>query len=138
MTESATSTTEWLTRRRRYKRLMYGSLLVGILGLLVGAFVDQFIAGVFVYWAGFFGMLAVWRLSPVDLYDERDTALERKASGYTLNVFAFVLVLGAPGGLVLEYGGVVGLPASFHGAVWALIAVFVVFGVTYTALQQRG
>ena len=137
MTEHTTSATKRLSTRRRYKRLMYGALFVGILGLFVGVLVDQFVAGVVVYWAGFFGMLAVWKLSPIDLYDERDTAIERKASGYTLNVLAFVLVVGAPGGIVLERGGVVELPAAFDGAMWTLVAVFVLFGVTYTALRRR-
>jgi uncharacterized membrane protein len=135
MTEHASSTTRRLSRRRRYKLLMYGSLTAGIVGLFVGISFGRFAAGVLVYWAGFFGMLAVWLLSPVTLYDERDTAIERRASDYTLGVFAFVLVLGAPGGLVLEHGGVVDLPGAFHGAVWALVAVYVVFGVIYTVLR---
>lgn len=137
MTETTTSTTDWLRKRRRYKRLMYSSLAVGIGGLLVGSYLDQFLAGVIVYWAGFFGMFAVWQFSPVTLYDERDTAIERKASDYTLGVFAFVLVLGAPGGIALEESGVVTLPAAFSGAMWALVAVYVVFGVIYTLLRQR-
>lgn len=116
---------------------MYGSLLIGILGLFVGIRFEQFVLGVLVYWAGFFGMLGVWYFSPVTLYDERDTAIERKASDYTLGVFAFVLVLGAPGGAVLEAGGFVTLPDAFHGAVWVLVAVYVVFGVIYTALRHR-
>ncbi|WP_255170547.1 hypothetical protein [Natrononativus amylolyticus] len=137
MTEHTRSTANRLTQRRRHKGLMYGSLAVGILGLLVGVFLEQFVAGVLVYWAGFFGMIAVWLFSPVTLYDERDTAIERKASDYTLGVFAFVLVLGAPGGLVLEDGGVLTLPDAFYGAMWTLVALFAVFGVIYTALRNR-
>jgi len=138
MTESATSTTDWLTKRRRYKRLMYGSLWVGIIGLLVGTYLDQYLAGVVVYWAGFFGMIGVWQFSPVALYDERDTAIEQKASDYTLGVFAFVLVLGGPGGIALEEGGILTLPPAFGGAMWALVAVYAIFGVIYTLLRRRG
>ncbi len=137
MTESATSRTDWLIKRRQYKRLMYGSLAVGIIGLFVGSYLDRFLGGVVVYWAGFFGMLAVWKFSPVTLYDERDTAIERKASDYTLGVFAFVLVLGAPGGVALEESGVATLPSAFSGAMWALVAVYAVFGVIYTVLRRR-
>ncbi|WP_331235961.1 DUF2178 domain-containing protein [Natronorarus salvus] len=137
MTDHAAPTTEPLARRRRHRRLIYGSLAVGILGLLVGIRLEQFLAGVLVYWAGFAGMLGVWWFSPVRLYDERETAIERRASDYTLGVFAFALVIGAPGGLVLEDGGVLTLPPSFHGSVWALVAVYTVFGVIYTVLRRR-
>ena len=116
---------------------MFGCLAVGIAGLLVGSYLDQYLVGVLIYWAGFFGMLGVWQFSPVTLYDERDTAIERKASDYTLGVFAFVLVLGAPGGIALEEGGVLTLPAAFDGAMWSLVAVYAVFGVIYTALRHR-
>lgn len=137
MPEHTSSATEPFSKRRRYRHLMYGSLLVGILGLLVGAYLNQFVLGVLVYWTGFFGMLGIWQFSPVTLYDERDTAIERKASDYTLGVFAFVLVLGAPGGLVLEHSGIVSLPDAFHGAMWALVAIYTVFGVIYIALRYR-
>lgn len=137
MTEPTPSTAAWLDRRRRYKQLMYGSLIVGIVGLFVGSVVDQFLAGVVVYWAGFVGMIGVWQFSPVDLYDERDTAIERKASDYTLGVFAFVLVVGAPGGIALEESGMLTLPPEFGGAMWALVAVYAVFGVIYTVFRRR-
>jgi len=137
MTEHTASTADWLRRRRRYKRLMYGSLAAGIIGLFVGSYLDRFLAGVIVYWAGFFGMIGIWQFSPVTLYDERDTAIERKASDYTLGVFAFVLVIGAPGGIALEEGGVLTLSPAFGGAMWALVAVYAVFGANYTALRRR-
>ena len=137
MTESTSSTVAWLDRRRRYKQLMYGSLAVGMVGIFVGTYLDQFVAGVVVYWAGFVGMLAVWQLSPVTLYDERETAIERKAGDYTMTVFAFVLVGGAPGGIALEESGVLTLPPEFSGAMWTLVAVYAVFGVIYTVLRHR-
>lgn len=137
MTEITYSPEQRIERRRRYKRLMLGSLAVGILGLVAGSYLDQYLIGVLIYWAGFFGMLGVWQFSPVTLYDERDTVLERKASDYTLGVFAFVLVLGAPGGIALEEAGLLTLPAAFGGAMWALVAVYAVFGVIYTLLRRR-
>lgn len=137
MNEHETLATERLSRRKRYTRLMNGSLIGGILALLIGSYLDQFLAGVLLYWAGLFGMIAVWRLSPVTLYDERDIAIERAASDYTLGVFAFVFVLGAPGGIALEAGGFIELPAAFGGAMWTLFAVYVVFGVVYIALRRR-
>lgn len=117
---------------------MYGSLAIGIAGLLVGTYLDQYLAGVLVYWAGFFGMIGIWQLSPVTLYDERDAKIERKASDYTLGVFAFVLVIGAPGSIALQEGGFLTLPPAFDGAMWTLVAVYAVFGVIYTLLRIRG
>ena len=137
MTETIHSPEYRIERRRRYKRLGFVSLAVGIAGLLAGLYLGQHLIGVLIYWAGFFAMLGVWRFSPVQLWDERDTAIERKASDYTLGVFAFVLVLGAPGGIVLEEGGVLTLPAAFDGAMWTLVAIFTVFGVIYTALRHQ-
>ncbi|ADJ17008.1 hypothetical protein C497_06594 [Halalkalicoccus jeotgali B3] len=125
-----------LSQRQQYQHLMYGLLVAGILGLLIGVYFNQFVAGVLLYWVGFFGMLSVWQLSPVLLYDERDIAIERKASDWTLSIFAFVLVLGAPSGLILEHGGVLTLPNAFHGAMWVLVTVYIVFGVIYTILRQ--
>ena len=137
MTETTHTAKTRIERRQRYKRLMFGCLAIGIAGLLLGSYLDQYLVGVLIYWAGFFGMLGVWQFSPVTLYDERDTAIERKASDYTLGVFAFVLVLGAPGGVALEEASVLTLPAAFGGAMWALVAVYVVFGVIYTVLRRQ-
>ncbi|ELZ39178.1 hypothetical protein C472_05352 [Halorubrum tebenquichense DSM 14210] len=116
---------------------MVGLLIGGILALWIGIYFDRFLVGVLFYWGGFFGMLAVWRLSSVTLYDERDTAIERKASDYTITIFGFVFVLGAPGGIALEESGLVELPAAFGGAMWTLFAIYVVFGVVYTVLRRR-
>ncbi len=137
MTETSHPVQHRIARRRRHKRLMFGCLIVGIAGLTIGTYVDQYLLGVLIYWSGFFGMLGVWQFSPVTLYDERDTAIERKASDYTLGVFAFILVLGAPGGITLEASGVLALPEAFDGAMWTLVAVFTVFGVIYTVLRFR-
>lgn len=137
MSELASTDSSVLTKRTQYKRLMYGSLLVGILGFSLGVFFDQYIAGVIVYWAGFFGMLGIWVWSPVSLFDERDMSLSRQASDYTLSLFAIILVLGAPAGRVLEQAGYASLPGLFHGAVWTLVAVYAVFGVLYIGLRLR-
>lgn len=137
MTETSTPATNRFSTRKRYKRLSIASLLVGIVGLLVGSFLDQVVAGVLVYWAGFVGMIVAWRVSPVELYDERDTAIERRASDLTLSVFAIVFVAAAPGGVALEAAGVVELPPEFGGAMWTLFAIYVTFGVVYTYLTRQ-
>jgi len=137
MTETPTAANQRLDRRKRHKRLMYGSLLVGLIGIVAGALIGQYLAGVLIYWAGFFGMLAIWQVSPVTLYDERDTELERKASDYTLSVLAITGVLAIPGLVLLESEGILTLPAAFDGAVLVFVGIFAVFAVIYTALRLR-
>ncbi|QWC19914.1 DUF2178 domain-containing protein [Halorubrum sp. 2020YC2] len=128
MSEHTTSATTRPSTRKRYKRIAYGLLGAGILALWVGIAVDRFVLGVALYWAGGLGMGLVQRFSPVELYDERDGTISRKASENTMNGFAYVFVLGAPSGLALEESGLVTLPGEFYGAMWTLFAVFVVYG----------
>ncbi|RLM52246.1 DUF2178 domain-containing protein [Halorubrum sp. Atlit-28R] len=130
MSEHTASATTRPSTRKRYKRIAYGLLGAGILALWIGIAVDRFVLGVALYWAGGLGMGLVQRFSPVELYDERDNAIERKASQNTLNVFAYLFVLGAPGGLALHESGVVTLSGEFYGAMLTLFGVYVVFGVS--------
>ena len=137
MSEHTTPATTRPSTRKRYKRIAYGLLGVGIAALFVAIAVDRFVLGVALYWAGGIGMGLVQRFSPVDLYDERDTTIERRASQTTMNVFAYVFVLGAPGGLVLEESGFVELPGAFHGAMWTLFAIYVAFGASVLYYKRR-
>jgi hypothetical protein len=54
-----------------------------------------------------------------------------------MNVFAYVFVLGTPGGLALQESGLVTLPGEFYGAMLTLFAVFVVFGVSHLYYKRR-
>ncbi|GAA0718923.1 putative membrane protein [Halorubrum trapanicum] len=137
MSEHTTSATTRPSTRKRYKRVAYALLGAGILALWIGIALDRFVLGVALYWAGGIGMGLVQRFSPVELYDERDTTIERKASQNTVNVFAYVFILGTPGGLALEESGVVTLPGEFYGATWTLFAVFVVFGASVLYHKYR-
>jgi uncharacterized membrane protein len=137
MSEHTASATTRPSSRKRYKRIAYGLLGAGIAALFVAIALDRFVLGVACYWAGGIGMGLVQRFSPVELYDERDTTIDRKASQVTLNVFAYVFVLGLPGGLVLAETGVVTLPGWFHGATWTLFAIYVAYGVAVAYHKYR-
>ncbi|ELZ36095.1 hypothetical protein C471_14837 [Halorubrum saccharovorum DSM 1137] len=137
MSERTTPATTRPSTRKRYKRIAYALLGAGIAALFVAVALDRFVLGVALYWAGGLGMGLVQRFSPVDLYDERDTTIERKASESTMNVFAYVFILGAPGGLVLEESGIVTLPGEFYGAMWTLFAVSAVFGAFVLYYKYR-
>jgi len=137
MSEHTAPATTRPSTRKRYKRIAYGLLGAGILALWIAIALDRFVIGVVLYWTGGTGMGLVQRFSPVDLYDERDTTIERKASRNTMDVFAYVFVLGAPGGLVLEEAGIVALPGEFYGAMWTLFAIYVVFGASVIYHKYR-
>jgi len=137
MSEHTTPATTRPSTRKRYKRIAYGLLGVGIAALLIGTAIDRFVIGVFLYWAGGIGMGLVQRYSPVDLYDERDDTIERKASQNTMQVFAYVFILGAPGGLVLEESGILTLPGEFYGAMWTLFSLSAVFGAFVLYYKYR-
>ncbi|CDK39828.1 hypothetical protein DM2_1055 [Halorubrum sp. DM2] len=137
MSEHTTPATTRPSTRKRYKRIAYGLLGVGILALWIAIALDRFVLGVALYWAGGIGMGLVQRFSPVDLYDERDTTIEREAGHYTMKVFAYVFVLGAPGGLVLEESGIVTLPGEFYGSMWTLFALFVAYGAFVIYYKYR-
>jgi len=137
MSEHGTPATTRPSTRKRYKRIAYALLGAGIAALFVASALDRFVLGVALYWAGGVGMGLVQRFSPVTLYDERDNTIERRASQTTLNLFAYVFVLGTPGGLVLAETGYLDLPGEFYGATWTLFAVFVVFGVALLYYKRR-
>ncbi|QAU12504.1 DUF2178 domain-containing protein [Halorubrum sp. BOL3-1] len=129
MSEHNASATMRPSTRKRYKRIAYGVLGAGILALWIAIALDRFVLGVALYWAGGIGMGLVQRFSPVELYDERDTTIDRKASQRTMKVFAYVFILGLPGGLVLQESGIVDLPGEFFGATWTLFAIYALYGV---------
>ena len=137
MSEHTTPATVRPSTRKRYKRIAYGLLAAGIAALWIGIALDRFVLGVACYWAGGIGMGLVQRFSPVELYDERDSTISRRASQVTMNVFAYVFILGLPGGLVLEETGVITLPGEFYGATWTLVAVFVVYGASVLYHKYR-
>ena len=137
MSEHTTPATTRPSTRKRHKRIAYILLGAGIAALWIAIALDRFVLGVALYWAGGLGMGLVQRFSPVDLYDERDTTISRRASQNTMNVFAYLFVLGAPGGLVLEEAGIVELPGQFFGAMWTLFAIYVVFGASLFYYKRR-
>ncbi|TKX55345.1 DUF2178 domain-containing protein [Halorubrum sp. SP3] len=137
MSEHTTSATTRPSSRKRYERIAYGPLGAGVLALWIGIALDRFVLGVALYWAGGLGLGLVQRFSPVELYDERDTTIERKASQNTMNGFAYVSVLGTPGGLALQGSGVVTLPGEFYGATWTLFGGFVAFGASVLYYKRR-
>jgi len=127
-----------LARQRFYRRLLTGLLVGGVaLGLVLREGLGYPLLGEAIYWLGVIGALAVWLGTSMPLFDERDNALERRASQLTLALFAVVLVLGASSARVLSYTTTYEVPAAIWTVLWGYVALFGVFGVVYLGLRYR-
>ena len=116
---------------------MYGSILGGVAGGLLLRNFDYPLLGEAIYWVGIVGFLAIWRASSLTLFDERDRALERRASQLTLTLIAVVLVVGASFARVLSVTTAYTVPPEIRGALYAYVAVFFMFGAAYLWLRFR-
>ena len=137
MTPAQSTATNRLSKRRSYRRLMYGFLAGGVIAGLGLRFLDYPLAGELVYWLGVLGFFAVWVATPVKIFDERDAALERRASQLTLYVFGAVLVVGASAARVLPRVADVTVPPAVSGALYGYVALFVVYGLFCLGLRYR-
>ena len=116
---------------------MYGFVAGGAAAGLGLGFFDYHLLGELVYWVGIAGILAVWAGTSVKMFDERDAALERRASQITLYVFAAVLVVGASAARVLPRLGTYAVPPEVAGALYGYVALLVEFGLAYLGLRLR-
>ncbi|HKJ59251.1 MAG TPA: DUF2178 domain-containing protein [Halobacteriales archaeon] len=131
MTQHAISRTDRLATIRRYRRLMYGSVVVGSLGLAAASRFDYHLLGVGIYWTGVAAFFAIWRGTSVPLFDERDAAIERRASMRTLQVVAAAGIVGIPSAVALAELGYYAMPPELAGAIYAYVGLVAVFAVAY-------
>ncbi|AAG19011.1 MULTISPECIES: DUF2178 domain-containing protein [Halobacterium] len=137
MSDRGSTGTGRLAKVRRYRRLMYACIGVGVGGFIVAAEFDYPLAGLVVYWAGILGSLAVWKGTSVTLYDERDLDLERRASLLTLQIAGVVGLLAMTTHVVVDQMPSVDVPEEFVGGFLTISALFIVYGVVYTAIRYR-
>jgi hypothetical protein len=126
MTESATLPPK-LAKRRTYRRLMFGSLFAGVVLALAARGAGYPLVGEAVYWVGILGFAGVWLSTSVTLFDERDTALERRASQLALTIAAPLLIVAASALRTANEVFGYTAPAVVQGAVYGVIAVYVLF-----------
>lgn len=137
MTELTASATARIARIRLYRRLFVGFIVAGVLTGLVLRFLDYPLVGEVVYWAGIGLALAVWVGTSVPLFDERDAALERRASNAVVYLFAVVLVVGASAARILPRVTDVVVPPEIWGALYGYVALFAAWAVSYIWLRYR-
>lgn len=138
MTPTATSEPSPLAKQRKYRRLMVGFVGGGVLlALLLREVLGYPLVSEVVYWVGIVGFLAVWLGTSVTLFDERDRALERRASQLTLTLFAPVLVVAASLARVLPKVSDYAVPEAVGHALYGYVALYGMFGVVYLGLRYR-
>lgn len=128
---------ELLAKRQRYRRLFYASIAVAVGGFLAGIYLGYPLVGVTVYWAGILAMLGVWKGTALQLFDEREIALEERASRDSLNLLAFPLILVVPALSVLQEIGYFEITPRLSGMIWGMLTPYVVFGVVYAVYRYR-
>jgi len=130
--------TDPVSVRRRNRRTLVAAIGVGVGGgLLLREVAGYPLAGELVYWLGIVAAIAVWVRSPVPLLDERDRALERRASQATISVTAVAVVLAASAARVLSVTDTVAVPDTVWTVLWAYVGLFVVWVGSYAWLRYR-
>lgn len=132
------ATSNTLAARRRYRRLLVAFLLGGVgVGLLLREGLGYPLLGEAAYWLGITGFLAVLFGAPVSLFDERDVALERRASHVTLTLAAVVLVLGASAARIVPRVTSYSVPDAVWPALYAVGSLYVAFAAVYLFMRVR-
>lgn len=128
---------DWLSRRRRYRRMAFGVLAAGAIGYVIAVAINYPIIGVGIYWLGFVGFFAVKWWVPITLFDERDCALERQASYDALRLVGVALIVLGPTAGTLAEIGYYELPPVAVGALFGGVALYAVFGISYLVRRYR-
>lgn len=131
------STSAVLARRRRYRRIMYGSVFGGVLGFVTAVELGYPLLGLAVYWVGIVAFVGVWKGTSVQLFDERDVSLDRRASLLTLKIAGVVGVLWMSALVVLNAATAVEIPDLIWGGFLVLSGLFVLYGAVCLLLRYQ-
>jgi len=137
MTQTLRSNGGQLSRMRRYRRLAIGAVLAGVAGNLALRTLDFPVAAEVVYIGGFLAFLAIWLGTDVTLFDEREQAIEQRASAATLSITAVIVVFGAATARLFPPLLGTTVPTAVHYALYAFIVQFVLFAGVYGWLRYR-
>jgi len=137
MTPTDTSTHPRSVKRRRYRRLLYASILAGVLGFILADNLGYQLIGLAVYWTGILAFAGLWKGTDVTLFDERDVALERRTSLLTLQVAAVVGLFWMSAIVVLDGTTTADIPDRVSGGFLTLSGLFVLYGVIYLGLRYK-
>jgi len=125
---------ERLAKRRRYRFAYVGSSLAGVLAMFLALRLDRPLVGIGLYWLGVAGMAAIFWLSPVELFDERERSRERLAALRTIQIVGVVAIVAVPGLVALEEVGYATITPAISGVFLGYAALAGLFGVVYALL----
>jgi len=127
--------------RRTYRRVVYGIIGIGILGLLVGIATDRQLAGTVVYllgaWVGSAIAFLAPRWSDTRLQDERDYELHNRASGLVMGTTMVVGLSVVPPLYVLDADGHIDIAGALGGSILTLSALFLLYGACLGIAKRR-
>jgi len=127
--------------RRTYRRVVYGIIGIGILGLLVGIATDRQLAGTVVYllgaWVGSAIAFLAPRWSDTKLQDERDYELHNRASGLAMGTTMVVGLSVVPPLYVLDADGYIDIAGALGGSILTLSALFLLYGACLGIAKRR-
>ncbi|WP_435194850.1 DUF2178 domain-containing protein [Natronomonas sp. EA1] len=135
------TTTNPVQSGRRYRRLFFGIITIGVVAFLAAMLVGQFLAGLVVYTvavvAGFALFFYVRFSDSLAMGDERENELERRASHLTFELFGY-------GGLFtfitlffLDATGRYTLDGPAETLLYAFAVVSLGWGLVYAVLRVR-
>ncbi|MBX0285566.1 DUF2178 domain-containing protein [Halomicroarcula sp. F28] len=120
---------------------MFGSILVGVAVALVLRNLGYPVVGEAVYWLGILAFFAIWKGTDIQLVDERDWELERRASLTAFQIIGAVAVVGFSAARLLtwltDYTFAPMVQAMLQGAFYGLVGFVVAFGVSYLYHRSR-
>ena len=138
MTQTPTSDPNPLAKQRKYRRLLFGVLFGGVaVALLLREVLGYPLVSEAVYWVAVLGFFTVLFGSSVTLFDERDKALEERASRWTLTILAPILAITASVGRLLPRVSDYALPEAVWPVLYGFIGVYVLFAVVYGVIRVR-
>lgn len=129
--------TDWLSRRQRYRKLMIGSILGAVAVSILLRNFDYHLAGEAVLWLGLVSYGVIWKGTDVQVMDERDWELERRASMTAIQLAGAVLIVGASTARLLPLLTDYTVPVIVSGALYGYVGLFVAFGVAYLWHRYR-
>lgn len=116
---------------------MYGSVFGGVLGFVTAVELGYPLLGLAVYWVGIVAFVGVWKGTSVQLFDERDVSLDRRASLLTLKIAGVVGVLWMSALVVLNAATAVEIPDLIWGGFLVLSGLFVLYGAVCLLLRYQ-
>ena len=134
--------TQSIRAGRPYRRLGFGILALGMVSLLVGLFVGRSFAGVAAYAAavvaGFAVLFYVRFDGTMALLDEREAALERRASHATFQLFGYLGLFAFVALFLLDASGTREMAEMEVTLLYVYSVLSLSWGAVYVALRIRG